>query len=276
MKKFFLFLLLLALPSHSWGAWALGSTINSGSVKGVGAQPTNIRVATGIVTVPVDAVFVVFVTFDNNNTACQSATDLTCSDTRGHTYTRLAEGNRSSGAIQDGVQSAIFVTQIVTALTNAGNDSVFVSSPGNDYAGAVSFSYFTVAAGNTWQNASSKDSCGSGTGSTITLSGLTSASYLWLGQIGVEGPSGDGFTQDADYTTLLRASSAGGSAVTNVTTNNAYRIFTGTQDTYNPTLGTSRDWDANYVALKEVAKSTSSYIPLLRRKKLIEEKQGAN
>lgn len=80
---------------------------------------------------------------------------------------------------------------------------------------------------------------------------------LILGTVGVNGPSGDGFTEDTDtnggdgWHTLKRLGTTGGGATSNATTNAAYKITTSAAaQTYNPSLGTSRNWGEHMISLR--------------------------
>lgn len=71
---------------------------------------------------------------------------------------------------------------------------------------------------------------------------------LIIAFLSLKGPTGDGFTQDADvfggaWSTIPVAGTSGGSATTNQTLRGAYKIpnAVGTQ-TYNPSLGTARNY----------------------------------
>ena len=101
---------------------------------------------------------------------------------------------------------------------------------------------------------------GSTTPSVSTDATTTQADVITIGIVATEGPSGDSFTQDASpaYGNVpVRVGTSGGGAAGNVTLSGGHFIETATGvKTYNPTLGTSREWVAVIVTFKGAATST--------------------
>jgi hypothetical protein len=93
---------------------------------------------------------------------------------------------------------------------------------------------------------------GSSTAPTVTLSGLTSAiTYDFIGVGGEGGPTTDTATQPAGWTrsSMLMYGTTGGGAATNRSIFGGYERLSGqTSETYNPTLGTSRNWGLTLIA----------------------------
>jgi len=117
----------------------------------------------------------------------------------------------------------------------------------HDLSNAPSGIYRTDAGGTHTANGSSA------TPSASNTSNLQDS--LLIGAVGVNGPTGDAYTQDTDTTngswvTGTRSGTSGGSASTNITINSAYKITTASgAQTYNPSLGTSRQWGEILFAL---------------------------
>jgi hypothetical protein len=98
------------------------------------------------------------------------------------------------------------------------------------------------------------------TPSVSTSATTTQADALTVGIVATEGSSGDTFTQDSSPaygTPPARVGTTGGSATSNITLSGGYFIESATGvKTYDPTLGTSRDWAAVIVTFKGAATST--------------------
>lgn len=94
------------------------------------------------------------------------------------------------------------------------------------------------------------------TNPSITTGTLAQAAEAVMAWVVVNGGDGDGFTPDGDFTELTGVSSATASgAVIHL----AYQITAATTAlTYNPTLGTARDWATNYAAFKEAAAASAA------------------
>ena len=195
-----------------------------------------------------DSIVVVACSTDNpDNTGPGEKTFHTITDDQGSSWTRLME-YQSAGNSNAGVITSVWASKLGATIT--GNITCTLGSSRS--AKVLIMSEYTVAASKTFSNAGAARTSGTGTGPTITLSGLTSAEYNFLGVIGVEGPSGDSFTEDTDYTQRNRTGTTGGGAAGNQSANSANRILTATSDTYNPTLGSSRDFVIILAALEEV------------------------
>lgn len=104
---------------------------------------------------------------------------------------------------------------------------------------------------------------GSSTAPTITSSSVANG-YIVLSWLGVNGPTGDTFTADADTTNgswsaNTTSGTTGGGATTNVSVRTQSKIVTATgTQTYNPTLGTSRAWVADDVIFVAAGATTGS------------------
>lgn len=231
-------------------SWAFvahrGSAQNKVAASSISMNPTaNINVG---------EICVVRVVADNYSGASAVTNWHSVSDNKGNSWTKIREHTISSGgAANDGVTASLFISRITAqilttdAITAAFNQSGFSFSPPAKAIGAAIFSN----GGGTISVVGANSAIGTGTAPSVTLSGLTSAEYLWLGHVGIEGPNGDTFTQDGDYANNTSFGTTGGGAVSNVASRFGSRVYTGVSDTYNPTLGTSRDWVTILGAVKE-------------------------
>jgi hypothetical protein len=195
---------------------------------------------------------------DNIATASgTSANHTAVTDSKGNSWTKLYEYTRSSGAAADGVTISAWATKVTTELV-ATVDTVTLTLSASVTAKAATLWQTSVGAGNTFSVAGANGANGSSTSPSVTLSGLASASYYWLGLIGVEGRATETTTADADYGVPEGKTGTDGGAVDpdNIRVYSTRRAnFTATTDTYNPTIGTSADWAAALIAMSEVAES---------------------
>lgn len=264
--------LLLAAPC--WGAWGTGSTnAASAQTKVAGASVTG-SIEAGV-TIEAGNVLIVAAATDNATTTDTLSTDLSVSDTQSNAYTRACEYTNGNGSAEAGVTTAIFYSKLTTQLSNAASDTITLSSTSSTiHAKTFVAAEFTITAGTT---VSVAGSCATMPDdgvdpSAVTISGLTSAEYLWVHNLGAEGPNSDAYTYDADYSAIgsdTIQGSSGGSQSSNAHTRGRYRIFTGTTDTVDHTSTTTdRDYAQVYVALKVTAppSSTHQYIISQNRK----------
>lgn len=202
------------------------------------------------------AVIVVRANMDNQSTTSGPTTDLSLSDSKSNTWTLIAEYTRSSGATNDGTTLGVWATQINTAILTT--DTITMSNSfGTGDALAIAIEEFSVGASNGFSKAGANGATGSSGTPSVTLGSLSSTTYLWYGALGVEGPNGDTYTQDADYANNTSIGTTGGVAATNQALRCGTRIFSGTTDTFNPTC-TSRDWAIILGALLETTPPTAT------------------
>jgi hypothetical protein len=137
------------------------------------------------------------------------------------------------------VRTVIFSAPVATALVST--NTITVTHPSST-AEAMSVSEFAgVASLDVTASAS-----GSGTAPSSGNAVTTMADELIVGAIGVEGPSGDSFTEGGSYSTdpPTRAGTAGGTDDTNITINPEYRIVSAAGTYAADGTITSRDWAA--------------------------------
>ena len=202
------------------------------------------------VSIPQNAILIVRTVSDNPSTVIGMTDYHSVSDSKGNTYTKLREITMASGSPGSGLTVALFASKLSTGLSTT--DTVTLTISSSVGAKAIGLEEFSVGTGMTFQLDAVIFSNGNSTTPSVTLLGLTNVTRLWLGLVGIEGPNEDTFTQDTDYANNTSFGTTGGVADTNVASRFGSRVATITSDTYNPTLGTTRDWVDILAALKEV------------------------
>lgn len=208
-----------------------------------------------------DSIVVVVCSTDNpDNTGPGEKTFHAISDNQGSSWTRLME-YQAAGNGGASVITSVWASKLTAAITG----NIICTLLSNRSAKVLIMSEYTVAASKTFSKAGVGRTSGTGTSPSILLSGLPSAAYNWLGVVGVEGPGSDGFTEDTpDYTQRNRTGSSGGGAAGNQTANSANRLLTATSDTYNPVLGSGRDFVIILVALEEVDEAADDPVMVIQ------------
>lgn len=180
----------------------------------------------------------VIVTFASDD----AAGTYSCADTAGNTYVEDVSVTNASH-----VRTRIFSAHNIAALVSG--NSVTVTHPSLT-ARAIVVGNFTglEPVGAFDKNASST---GNGTTPDSTNTAATAQTdELLIGAIGVEGPLGDAWTKDANYTNIDRNGTTTGGAATNITIAAEYRVVTAA-GTYNATgTITSAQWAAAIATYK--------------------------
>src|SRR5439155_21356288 len=82
---------------------------------------------------------------------------------------------------------------------------------------------------------------------SITLSGLSNTSHLWIRATGREFPPGSWTGSGANFAQFWGTGTSGGSNITNVDIRSEALIAAGTSLTTNPSAGTTTDWASTMV-----------------------------
>ena len=239
--------------------WTFNNGIGGNNSKAAGTTV----VITTTATVIVGKLIVVFTGWDNTDIKDVSTTRLTVSDSAGNTYTQAKDFVNGEGAAGDGAHAAIFYSKVTAQLASGG--TITVTSDTSRTAKAAAACYFTFTGGGVVSVAGSATNATDGADpAAMTISSLTSKKYLWLGCAAREGVS-TGVANDADYASCINTvGTSGGSAVSNMSVHGAYRVFTGTTDTYD--MGwTSADFAQVYVALDITITDTNQSSAFLER-----------
>lgn len=252
----FLTLALLG-PGPAFAAWSSLNTL--GSVQSKAADQATL-VLTTTATLEAGNVGVLCVAFDNWETVGDGdGEDITSVvDSAGNTWTKGRELSVTVGGAQkDGAVSSLWYVKAATQLSSGGTITITFDAAETaafDATAATAWE-FSITSGNVVTNAGASTAVSQGVDpDAITISSLTNQAYLWAHCLAGEGPNGDAYTWDADYTTMTANGTTGGSAATNMHVRGGFRVFTGTTDTVDVTSTTAdRDYAQVYVALLEEA-----------------------
>ena len=232
---------LLTVCSPPDAAAAIALVRNLGAT-GSGATGTTIAVTVPAGGVPAGHTVIVTVALD------PAAGAVSCSDSKGNTYTKDLDVTRGSGT--DGVRTVVCSAAIRTALA-AGN-TVVATHPSviARAVNAAEFSGFLTPA---------LDRSASATGATTTLSSgatavTTQAAELLIGAAGIESKHPTDFTPAPGYTSLGYASSETipNGLAKQITLYTQYRVVSTTGSySANGTVQPSRQWAAAIATYKE-------------------------
>jgi hypothetical protein len=211
--------------------------------------------------VPAGNVAFLFAATDNIGTTeaelNEAASEHAVADESGNTWTYVGGYRMSAGAGADGVTISLWKS-IITTQIDSGDDVTLTLDSART---SKCFGGFHVSITASDVEVVGTKQFDGGTTDALpdqTISGLSSAETLFLVLIGVEAENSViGGTEDPDYTTIHNISTTGGGVATRTNLFSGFRILTGTGDTTDYTLDTSRDYAQMFVALREVAGGTS-------------------
>lgn len=224
------------------------------------AAGTTVGFTVGTANITVGEIAFFAVTTSNLSTTTGVTNDhLSVTDTSvggPNTWIKLGEYTYSpTAAANDGLTVSLWMTKVAFQLTS-GSRSVTATLSGSVENRCAGLAAFSASSGNTPALAAAVQFVtGSSTSPSATLSGLVSAEYLFYAVLGTEGPDGDTFTNDADYTADNKTGTTDSAGALENSLRVADRIFTGTGDTFAPTI-TSRDFGLLYVVLEESSNDT--------------------
>lgn len=197
---------------------------------------------------------VAIISSDNSGTNGAAPT-LSVADTGGNSWSVRNVSLNDPGLVNEGVCTWIADCLVVTAL--ASGNTITATFGTAVVAKSMSIREFSGGAQTTVgadRLAGQNGTTGTSTTPSATLNPATLTDYLMIGAVGAECGTADTFTQDADttngswvgYTRVGAGLTTSGNTVAG-----AYKIVTANgSQTYNPTLGTSRDWAEKMVALR--------------------------
>ena len=180
-----------------------------------------------------------------------SGNSFSCADSRSNSYVQVGGGANGNSALQVWVFASVLATALLA------NDTITVSGTTVSQAATTTAEYSGVGAtddiATVLNNGSSRTPTASGT--------PVSAATLVIGGLGVNGPTGDSFTEATGWNSLASAGTSGGPATSNIVVHAAYQILTSASaQNYNPSLGTSRLWAESLTVLDPI--SATSPVPL--------------
>lgn len=179
-----------------------------------------------------------------------SSSSPSVSDPRGNTW--FAAFPTSSGTVLQGnicyskLTTALQAGDLLTVtLTNAGNPVNAKAVVADEFSGVEA----VVKDDDVFGGSATTDPFNA----TVTIT----VPCLLVGMFGLEGPSGDTFNADPDFTTLTRVGTSGGSASSNVTNNGAYKeVAAGTHLWDDVTFGTARAYAYTLVAFESTPRKS--------------------
>lgn len=213
--------------------------------------------------VPVGAVLVLWVAWDNNNNltatgplgavAANGGPQFRVTDSLGIGVNRWA----TIFEAQDNGQTArchagIFICQVMQEIQTTDVITITHGVSGSWVAKACVLEEFSLPSGYAWANANATHlhTRAADPGSISSAGGMANREWLWLYALAAEGPSTDTYTWDSDYTQLTNAGTTGGTDDSNMTINPGYRIATGSGDTVDVTSDTAdRDYTQGLVGV---------------------------
>lgn len=241
-------------------AWAFSANVGSGISESSG---TTVTASTTADVNPGEYLFVLYV---GDNPGTIAGLNLTNSvrasgGSASNRWIKLIEHEIDPGAAAAGITTAVFLCRADVIIPSS--TTITVTLSGARVAKAITLEKFTIGHGMTWRLMGGAGT--TGTGTTNPTSGAVNpttaptTSRLWIGLCGREGDNDETITQDGTFTNL---GSSGKFGTPNLaTTSNAsavagYRISSSdTTETYDPDIGTSRDWACSLIGLDEVPDS---------------------
>ena len=246
--------LLGPLLSVAWGAFATVGTFCTAQSK-TGADPYTFTTSAqldqnnlGIIVVATDNLTAA----DGNNNEHVGITDAA-----GNSWTKAREFTNDLGGAATGVTVSVWYSKAGANLASGGN--VTVDFSGSVTAKAVTCWEFTMDSTKVIQVDGGNDLANDGVDAgAITVSGLANVEHLWLRGTGVEN-NGTTYTASTNYTTFTHTSSttSGNPVASNIGARGEFRVFTGTNDSTNPTTAVADNASAMVVL--------SEAVPSLRR-----------
>jgi hypothetical protein len=209
--------------------------------------------ATPSSTISVGDLLVAIMASDNVGTTDGDTTAVSFADDQSNAWTRLFETTRTGGSANDGVTVAAFVCIVTTQIGTSDNITMTTPSLTNRQ---FTVEHWTLSGTGISAPLGAATARGNGASPSVTSGSIASAEYLWIGALGVEGKNTDTFVQDTDYSNLAQNGNNAGSPTSNTAVRGGYRVFTGTQDTYNTGPNTSRDYATGIAAIQETGVGT--------------------
>lgn len=207
------------------------------------------------VTVAVDKLAVLFVAWDNvNTTNGDDTTILSVSDSKSNTWLRAAEAQYSAGGALDGVLAGIFYSTITTNILTS--DTITITSTANGTAkGCTGATFSRDTAKVVGVAGKGYERVAAAAAYSVTVSGLANEEHLWVGLNAIENDPNNTNGEDTTYTLIKQGTLSlfgpTGGGDTNVGGRAAYKIATGTSETYDRTSLSTQDRVSILVAFNE-------------------------
>lgn len=204
--------------------------------------------ATPSSTIAVGDLLVAICAMDNAGLVDGDTTSVTFSDDKSNVWTRLFETTRTGGGVNDGVTNGMLFCLVTTQIETSDNITMTSANLVNRQ---FTVEHWTLT-GTGITPGGAATARGSSTTPSVTSGSLSNVERLWLGSVGIEGKNSDSFTQDTDgWSDLTATGNSAGSPTGNTAVRGGYKVATQASDTYNPVLGSSRDYATGIAALLE-------------------------
>lgn len=229
----------LTPPNPYSGMSEIGSTANG--------TPGTTTVVTAVQACPAGEVMVAGIACDNAGTS-GAAPVVTIADSKGNVWTQAGSILNDPGLVNEGVVTYLWTCKPTNAI--AVSDTITVT-----WSVSVTAKVVQVIRLHGLRLVPIAVMTNTGTSTAPTVGPITPelVGQLVIGMVGVEGPTADAFTADADTTggswvAFFRTGT--GAADTGITLNWSSKVLSSAvAQTFNPTLGTSRDWAALAVVM---------------------------
>jgi hypothetical protein len=243
---------------------AFGSGVALGTAQSKSAG-TSLALTVGFA-VSAGALVVVVFAGDNTATSDGNTSPVTSVvDSAGNSYRVAHEFSNAQGGAASGAAVAVYYS-VITSTLSSGVATITVNHA-SIAARAITAESFAIASGKTVNVSAANQIADDGatSGSSLAISGLSNIERLYIRAMAVESATA-GSQSTAPYTDFSTNGTSGGGGATNMAVSAAYRIVTGTGDTYDPgstTGGTSADIASVYVALEEANPPVGPSIPII-------------
>lgn len=200
-------------------------------------------------------------TADNAGASGASSTSSSITDAAGNTWSHRAQTNRTPGsASNDGTTQNIWTCKVTVALVAA---TITISFSPNTTVKVAAVWKIAPDAGESIEYVS----VGTGTTGNATTIAATAVSvaqgdtiFGWASQENTNNQSGaDSDTTNGSWSSVQSVNISGGSAATSQSMGSQYKTVTATgNQTYDFTVGNSRDWAANTLIVRSVSSGSSA------------------
>jgi len=210
--------------------------------------------------VPTQVLAILLFQCDNVDTSsADNTTFASITDTKSNTWFRAAEAQYSAGGVLDGILAGVYYSVVATQIETS--DSITVTLTANATSKGAALAAFNRDTSATISVPDKQyQRIAASADYTVTISGLASQEYLFIGHNTMETSTGSTNNVDLDYGgvagNILQGggpwgTSGGGAA--NTAGRGGYRILTATGDTFNRTGNAVADRVTILAAFKETA-----------------------
>lgn len=238
----------VGLLIYSEAVAAIAHVGSLGSANSISANHTQLVITTSA-TLEAGNCGLLLVAKDNLGTTDADHNEITgVTDSASNTYTQIAEFTNGQGAENSGETVGVFVVRAASQLTSGG--TVTISYSANTDASAARFREFTCGAALELAGSIQTDTQSVTDPGSMSISGLSSLSRLYVRAIAEEHASGTELTPTTDFTATGVVLADNGSSSASMRIVGEFRINTSTGETSDPTTA-AVDNVSVFVALQE-------------------------